>query len=64
MNSKIVVLCKKDLFHKNGTQWFTKGKLYVGRNNPAELEGLIITNDLGQPHMMWSKLRFFKVISN
>lgn len=62
---KISVLCKKDLFHKNGTQWFSKDKIYVGRNFPDSdnLGVLIVTNDLGEPHMLWSNVKFFKIFS-
>lgn len=58
-----IVKCKKDLFHKNGTQAFTKGRTYEGQNNPETLNGMIVINDLGLPHMIWSFDRQFKIVS-
>jgi hypothetical protein len=57
------VKCRKDLFHKNGTQLFTKGRIYPVQNNPESLNAAIIINDLGQRRIIWSDTNNFKAIS-
>lgn len=59
---KTIVKCKKNLFHRDGTQSFTKGQEYEG-NICNVLENLTVTNDQGEQHRLSGWAKHFKNIS-
>ena len=59
---KTIVKCKANLFHKDGTQSFTKGKEYEG-NICNVLENLTVINDQGEPHKIGNWAHNFKNIT-
>lgn len=63
----IVLESRKNLY--NGGQCFTKGMRYEAKaekpvNNVAQLQSLIVLNDLGEPHRIGAWHRYFSIINN